>query len=388
MSTLNIAAYGEGIMYPPTLEQNMFAITQAGWTSIILSLFHIDSSGDIIYNNPMIVQNGAYVGDAAWPGQVAQLKKDSPVTTILASIGGGGVSDFSNIQTIYDNNNNSFNETPLQKNFQVFRQSFPAIDLIDMDCEDNYDQPSFVAFCEMLIDIGFGITFCPYRNKGFWTGSLTAIEQDYPGAVKWWNLQCYDGGAGNDPATWAAAIQKAIPGFNTDGFILAGDWSRLWNGQYWQGDCPSQVQSLLSPFEPESCVGGAFIWTIDNMIDYAAISKQHPDPGSCGDVEMPDYVAAIADALAAIQWQKTAGVAMYDDANWEQEVYRQSGMTAETALVYANTDDRVMFFFYMNANMSLPKHGNFSPGDAVFFSGKPWLGSAPMADTYEKVISR
>lgn len=376
-------------MYPPTLEQNLFAITQAGWTSVILSLFHIDSSGDIIYNNPMIVQNGVYVGDAAWPEQVAQLKTNSLVTTVLASIGGGGVSDFSNIQTIYDNNNNSFNETPLQKNFQVFRQSFPAIDLIDMDCEDNYDQPSFVAFCEMLIEIGFGITFCPYQNKPFWTGSLTAIEQNYPGAVKWWNLQCYDGGAGNDPATWAAAIQKAIPGFNTDGFILAGDWSRLWNGQYWQGDCPNQVQSMLSPFKPESCVGGAFIWTIDDMINYAAISKQHPDSGSCGNVEMPDYVVAIEDALATtIQWKKIPGVAMYDDANWEQEVYRQSGMTTETALAYANTDDRVTFFFYMNANMSLPKHGNFSPGDAVFFSGKPWLGSAPMADTYEKVISR
>ena len=47
-----------------------------------------------------------------------------------------------------------------------FAATFPAIDGIDMDCEETYDVPSFAAFCKMLIGIGFGITFCPYISDG------------------------------------------------------------------------------------------------------------------------------------------------------------------------------------------------------------------------------
>lgn len=299
---LNIAAYGEGIMYTPTLQQNMTAIQQAGWTSIILSLFHVSSAGDISFNDKPVIQNGAYVGDPAWPAQVAQLQQGgSTITQTLASIGGGGVHDYQHIMGIYTGHNNTFQGTPLQQNFQAFYKTFPSVTLIDMDCEETYDQTSFTAFCEMLIAIGFGITFCPYATgeMSFWTGSLAALEQTNPGAVKWWNLQCYDGGNGNDPDTWASAIQQAIPNFNTNGFILASDWSRFWNTQYsrWQGDCPAAVTTLLSGFKSEASVGGAFIWTIDQIIDYPGILKQHPDPASCGNVGMTDYVAAIKTGL-------------------------------------------------------------------------------------------
>jgi len=299
MSALNIAAYGEGIMYPPNLAPNISAIQQAGWNTIILGLFHISSSGDIGFNDTSIIQGGKYVGDSTWPGQLTQLKSGN-ISTLLASIGGGGVSDYENIMTIYQSNNNSFQGTALQSNFQTFRNTFTAVSIIDMDCEDNYDQPSFVAFCEMLIEMGFGITFCPYTYDSFWTGSLAAIQAQYPGAVKWWNLQCYDGGNGNDPADWAASIQQAIPGFDTNGYILASDWSRFWNTQYkiWEGDCPQAVQSLLSQFKGEACVGGAFIWTLDQILDYAATEKQHPDAHSCGSVGMSDYVNAMVAALS------------------------------------------------------------------------------------------
>ncbi|NUN99008.1 MAG: hypothetical protein HUU01_00175 [Saprospiraceae bacterium] len=308
MSTFNYSFYGEGIMYPPDLAPNISAIQQAGWTSVILSLFHIDANGNIIYNNPMIIQNGTYVGDPAWPGQVAQLKGGS-VNTILASIGGWDVSDFSNLKTIYNNNNNSFQGTLLQSNFQVFRTTFPDISIIDMDCENTYDQDSFVAFCEMLIEIGFGITFCPYDlgELDFWTGSLAAIQSNYPGGVKWWNLQCYAGGGGNTQGVlpiWLNAIRKAIPGFNTDGYIQVSDWSRFWNvpeygPPYWDGDCPQAVQNWISQFNGDASVGGAFIWNLDQILTYESTEQQHPDPQSCGNVGMTDYVNAMKAALGS-----------------------------------------------------------------------------------------
>ena len=155
---------------------------------------------------------------------------------------------------------------------------------------------------QMLAQIGFGLTFCPYApwEMNFWTGSLSALNQSNPGAVKWWNLQCYDGGNGNDPQTWATAITAAIPGFNTAGFIVAGDWSRNLAKPYsnpatwfWQGDCPPAVNALLSTFQGEASVGGGFIWTIDQIVNYAADEKQKADPNSCGNVGMQTYVAAM-----------------------------------------------------------------------------------------------
>ena len=91
------------------------------------------------------------------------------------------------------------------------------IALIDMDVENTYDQTSFVAFCQMLAGIRFGITFCPYGSVSFWVNSLAAFNQSNPGAVKWWNLQCYDGGNLNDPAQWAQAIVTKIRTFNPHG---------------------------------------------------------------------------------------------------------------------------------------------------------------------------
>ena len=174
-----------------------------------------------------------------------------------------------------------------------------------MDNEDNYgSRPSFVAFCRMLIGMGFTITFCPYQEQDFWTKSLTELEQSHPGAVIWWNLQCYAGGGGNDPATWAGYIKSAIPGFNTDRYILASDWTRFWDNTHgtWSGDCPPDTESLLAHFKGELCVGGAFLWTVDQIIDFPNISKQHPGSGCDSEGgSQTAYVNAIRGGLLLMQ---------------------------------------------------------------------------------------
>jgi hypothetical protein len=128
MTSLNVAAYGQGMMYPPSLAPNMATIQTAGWTSIILGLFHIDNVGDLSFNDTVIITAGSYVGDPEWPGQLAQLLsgQGSTITTLLASFGGWGVGDFTNILNIYTANGNSFQGTQLQTNFQVLQQTFPA----------------------------------------------------------------------------------------------------------------------------------------------------------------------------------------------------------------------------------------------------------------------
>ena len=286
MNNPNIAVYAGGPLGPQEISQNLAATQQAGWTTIILSLFHIgrpqitgQDYGDIIFNGaPMIISQGKYVADPSWPANVAALKQaGSSITKIYASIGGGiSVEDFQTIQTIYQSNGNSFSGTMLETNLRMFRQTFPAIDGIDLDCEDNYDQVSFVAFCELLIGLGFDITFCPYApwEMAFWIGSLSQIEKYRPGAVKWWNLQCYDGGNRNKPKPWADAITAVLPAFSTAGFILAGDWT---------DHSPAQVTTFLSTFSGEPCLGGGFIWNMDGILS--------------GSSTMAAYVAAIKTAL-------------------------------------------------------------------------------------------
>ena len=182
-----------------------------------------------------------------WPGQIAQLKQrgSSTVTQLYACFGGGGtVQDFSTIKQIFDGNNGTFKGTQLQKNLEVFRQTFPAFDGIDMDCEDEYDLPSFVAFCEMMIGMGFDITFCPYMAQEFWNEALKRIDKAHPGTkVKWWNLQCYDGGNGNNPADWS-------PPGAPPGYIIPGDWVRFWDPQHsrWVGDCPRSHGGVVQDF--------------------------------------------------------------------------------------------------------------------------------------------
>ncbi|HKV95078.1 MAG TPA: hypothetical protein VJW20_21210 [Candidatus Angelobacter sp.] len=308
----NVTAYGQGIMYTDLAKYGQ-AIRTAGWDTIILAMLHPHTEDDtnhtesIYFGDIEILKNGTYCGNANWPRQLCELLtgESSSLFYLLAGIGGADVGDFGNIQQIYQNNNNSFEGTVLQQNFKTFHYTFPMITMLDMDVENTYDVPSFVAFCQMLIQIGFGITFCPYEYGciDFWTGSLKALNRSNPGAVKWWNLQAYAGGEGNNPGQWAAAISKAIPGFNTTGFIHPGDCSRNLdtNNNTWQGDCPPGVQALFRSFKINNKVppylGGGFIWTIDQILNYPGEQNKHPDPHSCGNVGMKDYIQAITAVL-------------------------------------------------------------------------------------------
>lgn len=70
MRTVNIAAYGEGALYPSAKLVNIApAVRQAGWTTIIAGLFHIgrksiagQKDGDIIFNDPIVVSGGTAFG--------------------------------------------------------------------------------------------------------------------------------------------------------------------------------------------------------------------------------------------------------------------------------------------------------------------------------------
>jgi hypothetical protein len=293
----NIAVYAGGPLGPDKIATNLANTRSAGWTTIIIGLFHIgrpdipgQQYGDIIFGGaPMVIQNGKYVlPDYSWPEAIAALKgTGSSITQIYASFGGGGpVFDYTSLQTIYEQNGNSFAGTAVERNFQLFRQIFSAVDGIDLDCEDNYDPPSFNAFCKMLVGMGFALTFCPYTYESFWVNALSAIQTMPNAPVAWWNLQCYDGGTGNDPQLWANAITAKMGGFPIEGFVLAGADA---------GSGPQGVQSLISGFAREPALGGGFIWNLDEI--FASGSSQ------------ADYVSAVRNAMSATKAAHAPAVA-------------------------------------------------------------------------------
>lgn len=92
-------------------------------------------------------------------------------------------------------------------------------------------------------------------------------------------------------------------------------------------------------------------------------------------------------------WTCVADVAQYRLADWDNVIGRAQNVSLEQAKEIADSDPRITFFFYTkgcrmileNFEVDPPIWRVFEQGDAVFFSGEPWWGSAPgLADGYVK----
>ncbi|TDW47226.1 glycosyl hydrolase family 18 (putative chitinase) [Flavobacterium sp. 270] len=86
-------------------------------------------------------------------------------------------------------------------------------------------------------------------------------------------------------------------------------------------------------------------------------------------------------------WIKKTDVAMFKGANWNTLIKKVPNCTPEMAKRIAIKNPKITFFFFCREYMVLETLGDkgiFNPGDAVFFSGEPWYGSAPQCDSYEK----
>ncbi|MBD8889965.1 lysyl endopeptidase [Roseibium litorale] len=277
------AIYGGGPFY--TGGQAVIDDLKASqFTTVVAWAMHIQANADLVFNDPtnVLVQNGAYAGDPAWPGLLADLKQgQTSVNRLIFSVGGWGVQDFPNLKQLifpspsdYPNNPQTGTGTVLYQNFAALKAAIPTIDAIDFDDETLYDEPTTIAFANMLYAIGFNVTFCPYTNTSFWTNCLKALNTATPGLVTGFNLQCYAGGAGNDPSSWISAIQTAMgSGFDAAGFVFPGLWCINGNGCS-QGQCPSSIQSTFAGWKSTG-IGGGFIWLYDDI-------QKCEGSGACG----------------------------------------------------------------------------------------------------------
>lgn len=90
-----------------------------------------------------------------------------------------------------------------------------------------------------------------------------------------------------------------------------------------------------------------------------------------------------------MSWTKKNDVAQFKGADWNNFIQKEANCTPAKAKIIAWKNPDISFFFFCNEGMVLEgpvydKYGPFNAGDAVFFSGEPWYGSAPQCDAYEK----
>jgi hypothetical protein len=106
-------------------------------------------------------------------------------------------------------------------------------------------------------------------------------------------------------------------------------------------------------------------------------------------MDITDQIPQIESA-ATSKFKRIPDVAQYKMADWSNAIGIARGITLDEAYKIAEENPKITFFFHMKAwRMVLEREDGtcriFYRGDAVFFSGEPWWGSAPgFSDGYIK----
>jgi hypothetical protein len=299
-------------------------LRDAGYNTVIVWSVHVAPDGDLILNNTQIVSGGVYQEATPMdlPARLAQLHEAG--VEIIFSVGAGGTCDFTSINTLLGGQTGG-PDNVLYQNFKALKQAMVAaggdIDAIDFDNEDNLESGVMVNFANTLASIGYThVTFCPYDNEQIWYDTMKGLVSSQGSSfVNAIHLQCYSGGGGN-----------------------LGD-----------------VSSWVSGFKN---VGG-------NALMIAGLGTNQTQPGGWwNQCKQGDSVT------------KVPNVAMYEGADWNNYLYTQNFPTAEAALWKA--PGAASFLFYCREPMVLTNGRSFKRGDAVYFTGIPWWGSAPQCDAY------
>lgn len=262
--------FGGGPFYKNS-AMNITEIENSGFTEAIVWSVEVSSVGDLNFNGEFpLTSAGAYVGNQTWPlfpAQMAQLKEGT-VKRVTFSVGSSNFGDWENITALVQSQGTGPNSI-LYKDFAALKAAIPALDAIDFDDENSYNNPTTVQFAVMLGNLGYHVEPDPYTNNSYWTTLVSDINTQLPGTVDGIHLQAYAGGAGNNPCSgWNFGTVPVFPG--------------LWDAN----DTPSQVETIMSGWHSQCGIIGGFMWLYDDFVgtglaaQYAnAINVAVGDPG-------------------------------------------------------------------------------------------------------------
>lgn len=271
--------FGGGPFYN-NATNNINEIKNSGFMEAIVWNIQVRTNGDLNFNGEFpLCSNGSYVGGSTHPdfaGNMAALKTGT-IRKVTFSVGSSNVGDFQDIRDLI-NAQGTGSGSILYRNFQALKNAIPALDAIDLDDENCYDTSSMVKFCVMLGNLGYVVALDPYQNPAFWTGVASQVNSQRPGTIDTVHLQCYDGGAGNNPCSWNFG---GIP-------VLPGVWNNI--------DSVSSVQTKMANWRSQCGVSGGWMWLYDGFIGNAAAYASAINNGIGGATSIPNGVYEISAA--------------------------------------------------------------------------------------------
>jgi hypothetical protein len=331
----NSVAYVREAGGPGELEKHIADIRGGGLTSVILIGVKIgwpdddpkQKIGDLFYNtypDNLIVSEGKFNPNSTdaikcWPAQVAKLRQQGSVSSVFMSFAGlrPYSADFAVIQAMFTL---GYADT-LKQSIVALKEAFTVdgrcvIDGFDMDCEEDYISPdTMVRFCQMLFDLGFKVTFCPYTNMNWWQECMQSLwdgkdpwnaERNKPSRrdklsdrkkLGWWNLQCYSGGSGNlnDLQSWIDALSEVVGDGNGAAYLVPG-LAPMGEDDVDKCHCPDGFERIAAGWKNPK-LAGMFLWRYDPL----ALAKNKDLCGGPNNLKgqnnLANYVKAINSGL-------------------------------------------------------------------------------------------
>lgn len=223
---------------PGTIEK----LRNSGFTYIILFNINVEPDGTLTTDGETVCKDGKYVFGNTQPNYVSDIKKlkqaPTTISRIEICIGGWGNKSFSRIKELI-NSHGVGSSTILYKNFKALKNAIPEIDAVNNDDEYCYDVATAVKFHQMMYELGYKTTVAPYMNRSFWENLVSQLGDRCDRVL----IQCYDGGAGNNPSDWHLGNRAVHAG----------------RKNYQEGGVDACIAQMES-WKKNNGVSGGFIW--------------------------------------------------------------------------------------------------------------------------------
>ncbi len=252
-----VGIFGGGPWYK-NAANNIREIQNSGFTEAIVWSVEVKSNGDLNLNGEFpLTSNGTYIGDQTHPdfaGNMALLKQGN-VKRVTLSIGSSNVGDWEDITALVQSQGTGPGSI-LYEDFLALKTAIPALDAVDFDDENSFNEPTTVQFAVMLGNLGYHVIPDAYDMNSYWTSVVSEINSELPGTVDSVHLQAYAGGAGNNPcAGWNFGSVPVYPGL----------WDHV--------DTPKEVQSKIAAWHKQCDISGGFMWLYDDFVGNGEAAK-------------------------------------------------------------------------------------------------------------------
>lgn len=307
---------------PGTIEK----LRNSGFTYIILFNINVEPDGTLTTDGETVCKDGKYVFGNTQPNYVSDIKKlrqaPTTISRIEICIGGWGNESFSRIKELI-NRHGVGSGTILYKNFKALKNAIPEIDAVNNDDEYCYDVATAVKFHQMMYELGYKTTIAPYTNRSFWENLVSQLGDRCDRVL----IQCYDGGAGNNPSDWHLgnrAVHAGRMNYQEGGVDacvaqmeswkknngVSGGFIWLYNDETW--NLNQWATRMLRVFGTKKCDDNIAILYADS--DYRGYSKSLGE-GSYTQADLAMYGISAKD-ISSLKVTKGFKITLYENADF------------------------------------------------------------------------